>query len=80
MSNVRITETTHDALRAIAAEDGLTMQAVLDQAVEKHRRRRFWDLVKAATGDLRKDPAAWQEELAERRAWEVTLADGLEAE
>jgi hypothetical protein len=80
MSNVRISESTHTALRDLAAEAGETMQAVLDKAVEEYRRRRFWDQVEAAASDLRKDPAAWTEELAERRAWDATLADGLEAE
>jgi hypothetical protein len=80
MSNVRISESTHAALRSLAAEGGETMQAVLDKAVEAYRRHRFWDQVEAAAGDLRQDAAAWQEELAERRAWDATLADGLEAE
>ncbi|SRR5260370_42530190 len=78
MSTVRITETTHAALRSLAAEGGQTMQAVLDQAVEEYRRRRFWDQVEAAAFDLRKDPVSWKEELAERQAWDATLADGLE--
>ena len=80
MSNVRISESTHTVLRSLAAEDGATMQVVLDKAVEDYRRRRFWDQVEAAAGQLRQDPAAWENELAERRAWDATLADGLEAE
>jgi hypothetical protein len=56
------------------------MQAVLDKAVEEYRRRLFWERVDAAAGDLRKDSAAWEEEMAERRAWDATLADGLEDE
>ena len=79
MSNVRISESTHDALRSLAAEGGETMQAVLDKAVEEYRRL-FWERVEAAAGDLRKDSAAWEEELTERRAWDATLADRLEDE
>lgn len=80
MSTVRINESTHATLRSLAAEAGETMQAVLDKAVEEYQRRLFWDQVEAAAGDLRRDAAAWKEELAERRAWEATLSDGLEAE
>ena len=29
---------------------------------------------------LRANPEAWKAEWAERRAWEMTLADGLEGE
>ncbi len=56
------------------------MRAVLDQAVEQYRRRRFWEDVEAAALELRKDPAAWNEELSERRAWEATLADNMDPE
>jgi len=80
MSNVRISEATHATLRSLAAEGGQTMQAILDQAVEEYRRCRFWGQVEAAASDLRKDSAAWAEELAERQAWDATLADGLEDE
>ncbi|HEX8696305.1 MAG TPA: hypothetical protein VF746_28055 [Longimicrobium sp.] len=45
---------------------------------EAERRRRFFAEVNAAYDALRADPAAWEEELAERRVWEATLMDGLE--
>jgi len=77
MSNVRISESTHATLRSLAAEGGETMQAVLDKAIEEYRRRLFWERVENAAGDLRKDSAAWEEELAERRAWDATLLDDL---
>ena len=80
MSNVRISEPTHAILRTLAAEGGESMQAVIDKAVEEYRRRRFWDQVDLAAGELRKDAVAWDAELAERRTWDATLSDGLEAE
>jgi predicted transcriptional regulator len=78
MSNVRISEPTHEILRSLADEAGESMQAVLETAIEEYRRRRFWDQVEIAAGELRRDSTAWNEELAERRAWEATLADDLE--
>ncbi|HTU21038.1 MAG TPA: hypothetical protein VMG10_23500 [Gemmataceae bacterium] len=80
MSNVRISESTHATLRSLADEEGDTLQVVLDRAVEEYRRRLFWERVEAAAGDLRKDSTAWQEELTERRAWDATLADGMDDE
>lgn len=80
MSNVRISESTHAALRSLANEQGDTMQAVLDKAVEEYRRRLFWERVDAAAGDLRKNTAAWEEEQTEQSAWDATVADGLEDE
>jgi hypothetical protein len=75
MSNVRISESAHAVLRRLADESGDTMQAV-----EEYRRHRFWDQVEAAAAELCKDPAAGAAELAERQAWESTLADDLGAE
>jgi len=80
MSNIRVSESTHAALRSLASEGGETMQAVIDKAIEEYRRRLFWERVEAAAGDLRKDSAAWEEELSERRDWDATLADDLEDE
>jgi predicted transcriptional regulator len=80
MSNVRISASTHAALRALSAEQGQTMQAVLDKAVEEYCRRLFWQRVAAAAGEAGKDSAVRQEEQAERRAWDATLGDGLESQ
>jgi hypothetical protein len=80
MSNVRISDDTHSTLRVIADLEGETMQAVLDKAIECYRRSRFWNEVDMAAGSLRGNQVAWNEELADRRAWETTLADGLDAE
>lgn len=78
MSTVRISEATRASLRSLAFEAGETMQAVIDKAVEDYRRRLFWERVDSAASDLRTDSAAWDEELAQRQAWDVTLGDGLE--
>jgi hypothetical protein len=80
MGTVRITKSTHAALRSLAAECGQSMQAILEKAVEHYRHLSFWAQVDAAAAGLRKDSAAWQQEQAERRAWEATLGDGQEAE
>jgi hypothetical protein len=40
-------------------------------------RQCFLEGVNADFADLRNDPTAWQEELAERATWDCTLADGL---
>jgi hypothetical protein len=77
---IRVSEATHSFLRELAEETGEPMQELLAEAVEGMRRRRMLELTNAAYAALREDPTAWQEELAERRAWDVTLADGLEEE
>ena len=77
---VRIKSTTHTALRGLSKATGKSMQDLLSLAIDEFQRK--WLL--AATGDalreLRKDPKAWKEMMAEQKLWEGTLADGLEPE
>ena len=77
---VRINAITHKMLKALSELSGEPMSAVLDKAVEAHRRRQFLDGVAADFARLRKDPKAWRQELNERAEWDATLADGLEAD
>jgi predicted transcriptional regulator len=79
-STVRVSEATRATLRELASQTGLSMQEVLDRAVDEYRRRSFFEALNRAFTALRNDPQAWAEELEERKAWEGTLADGLERE
>jgi hypothetical protein len=54
------------------------MQAVLEQALEQYRRQQLLEETNAAYAALRTAPKAWADLEQERRAWEQTLADGLE--
>jgi hypothetical protein len=72
---IRIAERSKQILREIAAREATTMQAVLERAIEEYRRRSFLDEANRAYAALRADEEAWEEELAERRQWDATLAD-----
>ena len=56
------------------------MQALLEKAVEMYRRQRFLEESNRAFDALRGNPEMWKTEQAEREAWDLTLADGLEQE
>lgn len=77
-TTVRISEQARATLKELAAMLEIPMQAVLDQALERFRREQFFKQVNSAYAALRGDADAWQAEQAERRLWEVTLADGLD--
>lgn len=77
-STVRISQSAREALRELAAKSGQSMQAVLEKAIDDLRRRRFLEECNAGYAALRKNKRLWKQELEERRAWDVTLADGLE--
>ncbi len=76
-TTIRITGETHARLRELAAQEGATLQAVLDRAVEAYRRQCFLDGLADDFARLRANPEAWAEEQAEREVWDSALADGL---
>jgi hypothetical protein len=73
----RISASAHGVLREMSRVEGKPMLALLDEAVEALRRQRFLEQVNAAYATLRADPRTWKAIEAERRAWDVTLPDGL---
>jgi hypothetical protein len=79
-TTVRISDDTRELLGELATQEGVTMQAILDKALEMYRRQRFLDAVNDAYAALHQDPDAWQGLQQERAAWDATLADGLDRE
>ena len=77
-TTVRISATAHDILKEESKAAGRPMQAVLEDAIELYRRRRFLAEVNAAYARIRDDEQAWDEELREREIWDQTLNDGLD--
>lgn len=77
MAQLRIGEETHRKLRELARREGVSMQAVLDKALEEYRKKQFFDSLGAAFEALKTDPKAWAEEQQERKVWAQTVADNV---
>ena len=75
-ANVRISHDARETLRQLSREDQCSMQATLERAIELYRRHRLLDETNRGFARLKADPAAWEEELAERELWENTLLEG----
>ena len=75
---VRISDTSHQVLKDLAEQTGQTMLEVLDKALDAYRRKLFFEQLNAGYAELRADPEAWAEHLAERKLWDATLMDGLD--
>src|SRR6266851_1046073 len=75
---VRISEASHQLLKELAEQTGQTIMEVLDKALDAYRRKLFFEQMNAGYAELRADPEAWAEHLAERRQWDATLLDGLD--
>ncbi len=76
---VRISDTSRNTLRALAAKEGASMQAILDKAVESYRRQLFLEEVNKAYAALHQETRAWSQIEKERAAWDTALEDGLQS-
>ena len=76
-TTVRISIEAHQKLRSLAEKAGRPMQSLLEDAVEALRRQTFLEQLNQDYAALRTDPAEWKRVEGERKAWEVTLGDGL---
>jgi hypothetical protein len=56
---------------------GLSMQEIVEQAIDNYRRQHLLTTANAAYAALRTDSNAWEAYQAEQAEWDVTLADGL---
>ena len=74
---IDISETTHRTLLQLAQTSGDNVVTIMDRAVENYRR--YVVLVQAdrAFAQLRQNEDLWQEEIAERQLWDLTIADGV---
>jgi hypothetical protein len=75
---VPISESSHQILKVLAEQTGQTVSEVLDKALAAYRRQLFFEQLNAGYAELRADPKAWAEHLAERKLWDATLMDGLD--
>jgi predicted transcriptional regulator len=75
---VRISEASLQLLKELAEKTGQPMADVLEKALDTYRRKLFFEQMNAGYAELQADAAEWAEHLAERKAWDSTLMDGLE--
>jgi predicted transcriptional regulator len=77
---VRISPHSHHLLQELANEEAISMQAVLDRALEHYRRERFLQEANADYEALKQNPKEWKKVLEERQIWEGTISDGIDEE
>jgi predicted secreted protein len=77
-TTVRIRSGVRSLLRELAREEGVSMQAVLERALDQYRRRRFIEAVNEGYAIARADAASAASLAEEQAAWEGVVADGLD--
>lgn len=78
MPTTRIRASDHELLQGLAEKTGKQHQEIIHEALDAYNRQKLLEEINAAYGRLRADPKAWEREVAERRAWDNTIGDGLE--
>ena len=76
--SITIGESAGNILHEISQQEKISIQTVLEKAIENYRRQYVLTQTNKAYAKLRKNPKAWAEEIKERKNWENTLSDDLE--
>ncbi len=77
-TTIRVSTRTRELLQELAHRSGISMQSVLEHALEQYRRQQLLEATNAAYATLQTDAVAWADLERERMDWDQTLADGLE--
>lgn len=77
---VSLDDRVYAALVELAAEERRPIGRVIETGVERYKKAKFWERVRADFARLRADPDAWRGYQDEIVLWETTSKDGLEAE
>ena len=77
-TTIRVSNHTRDLLHQLAQRSGVSMQSVLEQALEQYRRQQVLEATNTAYAALNANAEAWADLERERSDWDQTLADGLE--
>ncbi len=79
MATVRILDIDHQLLQGLAERTGKQQQEIIHEALDTYRREGLLDEINQGFARLRSQSAEWDVEMEERRLWDNTLADGLDA-
>ena len=80
MPTVRVDPKLHATLRALAAAERRSIGQVIEEAVDRYQKDKFWKAMHEGFARLRADPVAWGEYQDEAALWDSASGDGLEDE
>ncbi len=77
-TTVRVEDTTAIVLRELAREEHRSIGQVVEEAVSRYKRDKFWDKVEESVENLRSDPDAWKDYKEEINILEGGSMDGFD--
>ena len=80
MATVRVEKAVHAKLKELSEAEHRPISQVIEEAIGRYEREKFWAEMHESFARLRADPAAWQEYQDEAAIWDSMSGDGLEDE
>jgi len=80
MSQVRVSESTHETLRFLSSSEGKSMQDIIDKAVEDYRRKIFLEGLSDDYRNFQTNKDSWKEHEEEMALWDNASMDGIDPE
>ena len=80
MATVRVEKKLHDTLRELSKAEHRSIGEVIEEAIAKYEKDKFWKEMHEGFARLRADPVAWKEYQDEVALWDSLSNDGLEDE
>jgi hypothetical protein len=74
-TTIRVAITDRDLAQELATRAGRSQMEIVHEALELYRRHQLLVDMNRGFAELRRDADAWNEEMVERDAWDVTLGD-----
>jgi hypothetical protein len=74
-TTIRVTVSDRDIAQELATRAGRSQMDIVHDALELYRRQQLLAEMNQGFAELRRDPDAWSEEMAERDVWDITLGD-----
>lgn len=80
MATVRVEKKLHDTLRELSKAEHRPIGEVIEDAIAKYEKDKFWKGVHEDYARLRANPEAWEDYQREVALWDSLSNDGLENE
>ena len=74
-TTIRVATADRDLAQELATQAGRSQMEIVHEALELYRRQQLLAAMNRDYAAMRRDTEAWNEEMAERDVWDVTLGD-----
>ena len=74
-TTIRVATADREVAQELAKQTGRSQLEIVHEALDLYRRHQLLASMNQDFAALRRDPAAWEEEMVERQGWDITVGD-----